>query len=196
LSDEIATELVGKIAVIGGIGDEDVGPFAGFEGATGIGEGDCASAMESGGEQGFGRKKLLITAGESHDELHGWARGGAGIEVSGESDGCAGIDHGAGVGIVSIAKMKIDGGDGDAHGGTLRELGDLFGSGGVEVIDTDRAEGGSHERAAEIDEFIDVSFDKHAVFNAGFENTPRLREREGVLLAEDIDKEWDFVGRE
>ena len=172
VGDEGAGEAVAEIAIIGGVEDEEVGLFAGFDGADEIILGEGFGGVDGGGGDGLGGCHFHLTAGEGDDEGHVFTPGGARVAVGGEGEIGVGLDEGFGGGIFGL---------GEAKGGAGKADGDCFGLGESEdvllasfdhVVGRGGVELGGEGGPSEIFKFVDVDFEREAkLFGFGEDGT-------------------------
>src|SRR5690606_29098326 len=117
---------------------------------------------------GYAQAQLAHAEGEDQGEVHG--RTGARIEVRGEGDGAAGVEHGAGGGLLAAAEEEHgagqQGGDGAGGGqGLDAQLGD-----GGEVVGGGSADLGGEFGGAGVLELVGVELDGHPLGAGGAED--------------------------
>src|SRR5918997_5695274 len=95
--EAISPEVVGEVAPVGCVEEEDVGPIAGRE-APDVRKVEDVGGVGGAGVQGLGGGETEAGAGEVHGQGEGLGKGAARVEVRGEGDDGAAVHERAGRG--------------------------------------------------------------------------------------------------
>src|SRR5206468_13002787 len=101
--DQVDSEVLGELAIVGDVEDDEVGAFPDFERAGAVGAAQGVRSVDGGGRDGFGGGQLHLEAGDGDHGLHVVSRGAARMKVRREGDGGAGVDERAGWGDIGLA---------------------------------------------------------------------------------------------
>lgn len=166
--DEIGAETVAEVAVVGGGKHDDIGLFAGGEGADLVATADGVGGVEGGGDEGLGGGEAHVAASEGDDHLLGFAPASAGIAIGGEGEGAAGVENFLGGGVFVVAEAEGGAGEADGDGFTEAEGDNIFIGGFDEVVGGGGAEGSGEGGAAETFKLIGMEFELIAEVAAPF----------------------------
>ncbi len=90
---QVDAEVVGQLLVRCGVEHEDVAALARLQAADLVLQAQRRGAAHGGRVQGLGGREPLLLAGERDDELQVLAVAGARVEIGGQRDGDAGVQH-------------------------------------------------------------------------------------------------------
>ena len=137
-------------------------------------------------ERLVGREPHLL-AGQRDDELQVLAVAGAGIEVGGERDGGAGVQE-----LPRRRERRVQrvarAGKQDRRGARRAQRRDVLGGRKNQMVGRHGAELRGERGAAAVRELLGVDLEAIAVRHSRLEDAPRLSDREGALVAEDVDE--------
>src|SRR6187549_1410519 len=86
LGDVVRPEVVGQVAPVGGVEQDDVGVVAGREAPDPVGSAEDVCGVDGARGEGFRGGHVHLRAREGHDKRQAFAEGAAGIEIGRQHD--------------------------------------------------------------------------------------------------------------
>ena len=189
--NQIAAELIGQMAVIRRVDQQNIGQLSHLNRADFIRHANRIRGVNRAGIERLGRAADVDSGRQSPSPAAamGRARSRDCMSVASASAAPASISARASANWL-LPKLKLTAGRTTPTVSDMRQLLDFVGAGHVEMIDADRAQIRRHPLPPpRLVNSSTCAFDLHPVRDARFQHAPRLLQVESVLLAEHVDEE-------
>src|SRR6185312_14016961 len=185
LGDVIAAQVIGEVAPVGGVEEDDVGGIAGSEPTDTVRAAEHVRRVDCARGECFRGTHVHLRAGERAHDRQALAEGAPRVEVGREYDDGTLVDQRARVRHRAAEEERRDR---EQHGGDVgpREVARAFLAGRLEVVDAHRTEVDRKRHASAFRELVRVEAQTKAGRAARLEIAPRLSSVERAALDEHI----------